>query len=85
MENENQSFFNISDTFARYFSQMVVYYAHDLWKEIDKLVKVFFLLSIMIFNMMGILATNISNIMSQFQQYNENKSSFSNTSSSTGI
>ena len=67
-------------------SQMVVYCAHNLWKEIDKLVKVLCLLSIMIFNMMGILVTNIKyHIVPQFQQYNENKSSSSKTSSSTGI
>ena len=59
MENENHSLFHILISFLRSHSQMVywyiVYYDHDLRKEINILVKVL-LLSITVFNTMRILA-----------------------------
>lgn len=60
MKNENNFFKNILTSFQRLRFQMVYSYIsycdHDLWKEIDVLVKVLFLLSIIIFNLMRILA-----------------------------
>lgn len=60
MKNENNFFKNILTSFQRLRFQMVYSYIsycdHDLGKEIDVVVKVLFLLSIIIFNLMRILA-----------------------------
>ena len=56
---------------------------HDLKKEIEILVKLFFFISAIVFNMMQLLAHQQVNnvyIVSQFIRYNKNKSSTSKTS-----